>query len=123
MENEVKSEEEILLEWAGKVEEVYTSGKEVKQYCKEEGIDVKDFYRWRKLVVEAGLVSKEQAAEKRKKENRFGKIEPKNLAAPNNDSMENTGVIKMRKNGWELLVDGDVSEQILLKAVKAVDHA
>ncbi|SFD44539.1 IS66 family insertion sequence element accessory protein TnpA [Ruminococcus albus] len=94
-------------EWAEMVSECQASGKKVDEWCSENGINVSTYYK-RLNVLRTELI---EGSEKQS-------IVPVSVSAsvsvPQNNAVSDTGKIIIRKEGFEVELSGDTSEDMLM---------
>ena len=109
--------------WTARIQECKNSGKTIREWCKENGIAEKTYYYWHKKVSDRICT-----AVVREKDNYF----PTNLMGNN---VENHRFIEVKPIKYEhgspvtmyigetrITVDSDISDEFLMRLMKAVSH-
>ena len=114
--------------WKQRIIECRSSGKSVKEWCKEHGLDFTTYYRWeRKILTNIIPVEDFPASDLpalpgqglpafSKQSNAIVKVE----LAPDPDSEEK---IHFSVNGFDLCVPANVSSEFLTRLLEATRHA
>lgn len=107
--------------WADLVREVYESKEPIESFCRNKGIRSSDFYWYRKKCITQGLIDpntlpKSQVKNEDKKDLSFAKLDPVKMKQ---ESYKDDTLI-IRKNGWEITLDENFNENILMKVMKVM---
>ena len=116
-----------LSEWSERIRACRSSGKQVKTWCEENGINVKSYYRWERLYIAEASMQMQLPAGQGLEAGELVRIEPEELPAARTSVQEREidkpygvqGII-LRHGGVELeLPEGMAIEQVaeLVKAL------
>ena len=113
--------------WKQRIVECRSSGKSVKEWCKEHGLDFTTYYRWERRIL-ASMIPVEDYSDQdapalpapgltaEPTSTGIVKIE----LAPDPEEQEN---VRFSVNGFEFFVSANVSREFLTKLLEAAKHA
>lgn len=109
--------------WKQRIIECRSSGKSVKEWCKEHGLDFTTYYRWERKILTSMIPVEDVPA----------------LPAPNLPSITESGnaiikvelapdpeerdTVRFSVNGFEFCVSSNVSSSFLARLLEATKHA
>ena len=110
--------------WKQRIIECRSSGKSVKEWCKEQGLDFTTYYRWERKILTSMipaedvpvLASSDLPAIVPTSQNAIVKIE----LAP---EAEDQDTVRFSVNGFEFCVPSNVSSTFLARLLEATKHA
>lgn len=114
--------------WKQRIIECRSSGKSVKEWCKEQGLDFTTYYRWERKILAHIIPAEDYPASDlpalpgtdlptvSKASNAIVKVE----LAPDPGEQE---AIRFSVNGFDFCVPSNVSSQFLSKLLEATKHA
>ena len=70
-----------LSEWSGRIRACRSSGKQVKNWCEENGINIKSYYRWERLYIAEASMQIQLPAGQGSGAGELVRIEPEKLLA------------------------------------------
>lgn len=115
------SRPQTLEEWAAMIQSVYERKEPVDTFCKRSGIRSSDFYWYRKKCINQGLIEQIILPKPQGKAEdlSFAKIDPKTMKQETNTD----DGLTICKNGWEIRLDENFNEAILMKVIKVMKDA
>ena len=114
--------------WKQRIIECRSSGKSVKEWCKEHGLDFTTYYRWERKILANIIPAEEFPASDfpalpgpelpaiPKESNAIVKVE----LTPDSDSEES---IRFTVNGFDFYVPANVNREFLTRLLEATKHA
>ena len=110
--------------WKQRIIECRSSGKSVKEWCKEHGLDFTTYYRWERKILTSMipaedvpvLASSDLPAIVPTSQNAIVKVE----LAP---EAEDQATVRFSVNGFEFCVPSNVSSTFLARLLEATKHA
>lgn len=114
--------------WKQRIIECRSSGKSVKDWCKEQGLDFTTYYRWERKIL-ANIIP----AEEYPIDTVPALPEPKELSGSSNSivkvelapdpEMDEQAAVRFSVNGYEITVPASISTSFLSRLLEAIKHA
>ena len=116
-----------LSEWSERIRACRSSGKQVKTWCEENGINVKSYYRWERLYIAEASMQMQLRAGQGSEAGALVRIEPEKLpvtrtSLKGRENSESYGVqgIILRHGGVELELPEGMAIGRIAELVKAL---
>ena len=101
-------------EWAQKIKECRNSGKKIKDWCRENGVNEKTYYRWQRLIWDEEIRGRE-IEPVTGKEIQF--VEIPNIQQP---SETKTAGIIVQNGNWRIELQKDADAEMVSKIIGTV---